>query len=458
MSKTVRMVLLGATLALMTLSASAPQERPHMTADPEWLKSGNPCWPTERQKKQWKAVTGSEASHLKCYPVRVNMTWDFEEIFHHHGGLGDDRFLVTLWESFGGYFQVTHDPQKRDRVLDYFIFGPAPCCPGKVDFLTTRLHASILGSAPKGFSGSIFKFFEADAGQIVPSSINPGSFGLKWGRDGLDNLIEMGGPNFHFIGKFMEKPFQWAFSPTVMQTDNYRVRELGHSPSWDEIRPFFEKQEVWQKESPLENVMDLAILNESYELHGKVTAQVDFAEQQTEEWLISVTGRERDPLGTSLEYKAPGKSVKSLPLNVDFDWLLEGKFTIKKRKGVRSFENGVIDKADQTPRLLFDAPDLFRCDFTACGGNKPSLAGFALFGKLQGQTVNVQWPASSAEACVVCIPKGSSGNKVAIRKKFGTSEFAKRISQEWIPLRDGAVKSGGVQDWMTYRITLTKLS
>jgi len=458
MPKTVRMIILGVTLALIAISASAPQEKPHMTADPEWLKSGNPCWPTERLKAQIKAMTGVAIGYLKCYPVRVNVTWDFDEVFHHHSGLGDDKFQVTLWESYGAYFQVTHDQQKKNLVQDYFIFGPAPCCPGKVEFLTPRLHASILGSAPKGFSGSTFKFFEADAGKIVPSSVNPGSFGLKWRQDGLDNLIEIGGPHFNIIGKLMEKPFSWAFSPTVMDVHNYHIRETGKSPSWDELRPFFEKQEIWQKEFPLESVMDLAILNESYALRGKVTAQVDFAEQQTEEWLISVTGKERDPLGALLEYKAPGKSIKSLPLNVEFDWLLEGKFMIKKRKGVRSFENGAINKFDQTPRLLFDAPDLFRCDFTTCGGNKPSLAGFGLFGQLQGQSVRVQWPTSAAEACALCIPKKSSGNKVAIRKKFGTSEFAKRISQEWIPLRDGAVKSGGVQDWMTYRITLTKLS
>lgn len=60
MPKIVRMVLFGVILALISLYAlvlRGPAQR--MTADPEWLKSGNPCWKTEQQKKQMKAVGGS---------------------------------------------------------------------------------------------------------------------------------------------------------------------------------------------------------------------------------------------------------------------------------------------------------------------------------------------------------------------------------------------------------------
>jgi hypothetical protein len=278
MPKIVRMVLIGVILALISLYAlvlRGPAQR--MTADPEWLKSGNPCWKTEQQKKQMKAVGGVEINYIKCYPVLIRMTWDFEERYRYHSGLGEDRLLVTLWESFGGYIQVTYDPQKKGKVTHFFIFGPAPCCPGKVQFLASRLEASILGHAPKGFSGTAFKAFEVEPGKITPSKKDPGVFSMTWTRDGLGNAVGMHGPYWEIEGRLVPEPFSWgAGGESILQAKNYKVSD--EAASWDEIRPFFEKQEVWQKEFPLEYVLDLSMIDESYALRGKVKAEIDFAE------------------------------------------------------------------------------------------------------------------------------------------------------------------------------------
>lgn len=462
MTRTVRMILLGTILAFISLFAHAPRGPAQDDREAAWLKSGDPCWPTEQQKKQLKAISGTEINYLKCKPVRIKMIWDFDETYHHHSGLGDDRFSVGLEVSFQGYIQLSFDQQKRNQVRDIFIAGPSPCCPGEADFNATRLQASILCTAP-AFRGDKFQVFEASGADIIYGRDAPGLFRLAWRRDGLDDKTEIAGPHFRLAQGVIKKPYAWLFSPTVMYNTNYRLKKLGaESTSWDEIRPFYEKQDLWQKEFPLEDRMDIPGTGESYVLHGKVTVQVDFAEEEREDWLMAVEGKEKDPIGGLIEYKAPDKLIKSLPINVAFDWLLESKFQVKKRKGVRSFDNGVITQFSQTPHILFEANDLYRCDLTLCEGKKASeqasrFIGMMVGGRLQGQAVNITWASFPAEACVLCTPLKSSAGKAAVRKKFGTSEFISRVNQEFVPLKDGAAKTGGIQDWMTFRLTLKKL-
>jgi len=464
MGKASRKFLLAAVLAFLVLGFAVSRGPAQQSDNPEWLKSGNPCWPTEQQKKQIKAMTGVDANTLKCHPVRISMIWDIDETGHHHSGLGDDRFTAGLRVSFPGYLQIYFNQQKRTQVEDIFLSGPSPCCPAEAEFDASRLEASVLGSAPKGFSSYTFKFFKASGADILYGRDKPGLFELKWRRDGLDNRTEIGGPQFKIQKGVIEEPYAASLLTRFMDSRSYRLQKLAdESTDWDDIRPYFEKQDIWQKEFVLEDRLDFPGLDEFYALRGKVTVQVDFAEVQTEEWLITVTGQERDFAGDEIEYKMPGQSAKKLLLSAEFDWLLEGKFKVKKRKGVRSFDGGIITQFEQVPRVLFDATDLFRCDLTYCEGKKAfgetgRWVGLMLGGELQGQSVRIQWMSVPAEACVLCTPKKSSGTKAAFRsKKMGSSEFTSRISREVIPLKNGSVRDGAVLDWLTYRITLKKL-
>jgi hypothetical protein len=463
MSKALRGILLG-TIWVALFLASGPHPVPAQESEESaWLKSGDPCRPTKQHIKQLEAVGGAKGDYIKCRPVRISLTWDFDETYHHHSNLGDDRFGVGLTVSFPGYIQIAYNQMNRRQVDDVAIRGPAPCCPGEAEFLPTRLEASILGAAP-GARGDKLKFFQAGAPEITYRRAAAGGLSLVWRRDGLNNQLGIVGPRFGLAKDVIPKPYQWKFAPTVMQSDEYRVKKVrDESPSWDEIRPFFDKEDVWRREYPLDDRQNLPGTAEFYAIHGRVAVQVDFAALEREEWLVTVRGRERSPVPVSVEYEERDKSPQVLMLDVEFDWQLEGRFVLTRRKGVRSYSEGVITAFIQTPRLLVEPSDVFRCQLApACEGRNVTeemgrLASLFLLGQLQGQSVKLAWPDCPSLACVLCTPLKSWAGKTAQRKKFGTSEFIKRVSGESIPLKDGAVRTGGIPDWLTYQITVRKL-
>jgi hypothetical protein len=290
MSKALRGILLG-TIWVALFLASGPHPVPAQESEESaWLKSGDPCRPTKQHIKQLEAVGGAKVDYIKCRPVRISLTWDFDETYHHHSNLGDDRFGVGLTVSFPGYIQIAYNQMNRRQVDDVAIRGPAPCCPGEAEFLPTRLEASILGAAP-GARGDKLKFFQAGAPEITYRRAAAGGLSLVWRRDGLNNQLGIVGPRFGLAKDVIPKPYQWKFAPTVMQSDEYRVKKVrDESPSWDEIRPFFDKEDVWRREYPLDDRQNLPGTAEFYAIHGRVAVQVDFAALEREEWLVTVEG------------------------------------------------------------------------------------------------------------------------------------------------------------------------
>jgi hypothetical protein len=469
MSQAVKCVLKGVVLVVLGLGSGvlSPGRPAQDKREAEWIKSGDPCWPTQQIKAQIKAMTGVTPDYLKCKPVRITMEWDIDEIYHHHSGLGDDRLRAKVRTSFRGNIQTTFNQQKRNQVDRYEVHSPAPCCPGIAAVEPIALHASLIGYKPKGFSGQEFKTFELSGAEILTRTDKPGFFGLRWHRDGSDCVTEMNGPWIKLVKDAIPKPYSVGTSVWIMDQHNYHLGRPVASPAWDELKPYYDKQEVWRKEYAFEDRTDFPMspssLSEFYAIHGSVKVEVDFAEEEIESWLLSVEGKERDETPSILGPSDAGAKLKPGPLSVEFDWSLAAKVTTRKRKGVRTFLDAVVTRFVQTPSLIYQADDPYRYDFVPCEGQDTSaqasaMVGLAVSGDVEGATLGVKWPFLPARACVRGTRLKSSGGPLTPRKELGSQEFIEQVSRERLPLKDGAAKTGGLGKWLTYKVSLKKLS
>ena len=148
-------------------------------------------------------------------------------------------------------------------------------------------------------------------------------------------------------------------------------------------------------------------------------------------------------------------------MNVRFDWTLEGRFEVIKRKGVRSYDTGRIVRYVQVPEILGPSPDVYRCELAHAEGVKTweqtgAIAGMFLEGAVQGESVKLKWFHHRAKAGVFAWPKKASG-QAPIRKIFGGDQFTDAVGAMPIPLRDGASVKGGQGDWLTFTITISKI-
>ncbi len=468
MTRGTKTLLCGAAFALIVLTVVASGPVPGQDSrEAEWIKSGDPCWPTQQLKAQIKAMTGITADYLKCKPVRITMEWDIDEVFHHHSGLGDDRLRAKVRTSFRGNIQTTLNQQKRSQVDDYAVHSPAPCCPGIAAVEPISLQASILGYKPKGFSGQEFKMFELSGGaEILTRTDKPGFFGIRWRRDGFDRKTEMSGPWIKLAKGSIPKPYSFGTSVWIMDSHNYHLDKPVEPPSWDELKPYYDKQDIWRKDYTFEDRTDFpgpGSLSEYYAIRGTVKVEVDFAEEETEDWLLSVEGKETDTTPSILGPLDAGAKLKPGPLSVEFNWSLAAKVTTRKRKGTRTFLEAIVTRFVQTPNLIYQAGDPYRYDLVPCQGQDTSaqaskMVGMALSGDIQGDTLGIKWPFLPARACVRGTRLKSSGGPAAPRKELGSQEFTERVSGERLPLRDGAAKTGSIKGLATYKITLKKFS
>jgi hypothetical protein len=464
MNKKSRVILLAPILVALFLTALPSGRQVQDMSDEAWAKSGDPCYRAKQIWAQIKAMTGITPTYLKCKPVRINMDWNIDEVYHHHSGLGDDHLKAQVRVSFRAYLNLSYNQQNRSQLDDYAISGPTPCCPDEATVTPTLLQASILAWKPKGFSGQEFKTYQFSGGaEILTRSDKPGHFGLMWRRDGLEQKTEVAGPAIFLAPGSIPKPYSCGEPVWIMDRHNYRPPQPVEAPSWEELRPYYERQDVWRGKYELDDRTDFPMsMGEFYALRGTVEVEVDFAEEETEDWLMSVEGKETDGHGQSLGSPLNSTPTGFQPPSVAFDWGLGAKLRVRKRKGVRTVQEAILTRFDLVPSLILDPQSTYRCDLVPCQGDNAydkakNLVGLAIAGKIQGQAVSVQWPYFPARACVMLTPKGSSGNKVVLRREYGSKEFTDQVGRESLPLRDGASKTGSLGKWLTYRITLKKV-
>jgi hypothetical protein len=445
--------LLATILLVGSVGPRSDSQAQFKKLNPEWAASGDPCWDTARIKAWIKTNHGSDAPWITCKKVFIKTSWEIRESVSHH--MGVNKVDAAFACSIPGYLSRNYDQKKRSELSDFYI-GSFPV---NADIEILRLSAEIIAFNQMSKRTKVFRVGPSD---ILYDRDEPGGLGMKWRRDLLDWQFWVAGPPFGLPDGFIPSPYTTVAGYSLLQ--DYGVvfePQVVNFPSWEEIRPAVEKQDVWRRTIPISR-HETNLLGEVRDLKGRVTVEVDFAEQEREEWRVTVAGSERDAADALLPGpKIDGRPGPDLPLNVRFDWTMEGKFEILKRKGVRTYDTGLIVRYVQSPSILGPPPDVYRCELAAVNGVKTweqtgAVAGMYLEGAVQGEAVKLKWFPLAARARVIAIPKKTSG-AAAIQKVFGSDQFTDAVGAMSVPLRDGASVKGGLGDRLEFTITLSKV-
>lgn len=187
--------------------------------------------------------------------------------------------------------------------------------------------------------------------------------------------------------------------------------------------------------------------------------KTDFALDGAELWRIAVEGEEIDTTQSPIRNKKLQNKSKELPIAMQYKWMLIGEFVLIGKGSARQFYDGHVFSANITPAILFDHWDLYRIEKikSADDWDEGDLTGQPIGGKVSGNTVQLKWPEFNALERYMCIPRKSYLGKVPHRPNFESKEFIGYISREKMPLVDGHVLTGGMSDWLKYKIRLIKL-
>jgi hypothetical protein len=448
------------TIILFSALIIVPRLTPHNQPQDiyvGWAQSNDPCFPVKQMKKYWREHYNREADFLQCVPLHVVVDWDIEENFIRTAGVGDDRVKLVLRDEFTAYLELTYDPENLKRLEAFNIIGPSPCCPGGVNYSLLQVDASLLGCYSGGEKCRMFTINDPLLFQIIPQTDN--FFSFTWRED-------VGSRSGGF-GSSQVKLHPNALPPSmdtrrgiggIQHDNNFRIKVYGKdSINWDEIQTGLKKGEYYW-EFPIDIQTSLPS-SHFYSQQGKAMVTMQFGEEEEETWIVRVDGWEKDTSQPSISYQDPSGSQNSLPVAVEFQWQLQGEFTISKRKQTRKYKEGHIIQVGLTPRLIIESQELFRCDQVDCRNQTDItvLDGAFIDGILTDNGVRLTWRSHSSAACVLCTPRVSYIKKAPYREQFGSKEFIRRISEEILPLRDGYTISGGTGNWLKYTITLTKL-
>jgi hypothetical protein len=190
-----------------------------------------------------------------------------------------------------------------------------------------------------------------------------------------------------------------------------------------------------------------------------VSWKTDFTLDGVELWRVAVEGYEIDNTQPPIKNSKLQNKSKELPVAMKFEWKLIGEFSVIGKGGARQFYEGQIFSAIINPRVVFDQQDLYRWDEMPCkeSWDAEDLNGQEIDGKVSGNSVKLKWPEFQPRECYSLFPLKSYLGQLRPRKEFDSAEFIGYISRENLPLVDGQVVSGGMPDWLKYRITLTNL-
>ena len=187
--------------------------------------------------------------------------------------------------------------------------------------------------------------------------------------------------------------------------------------------------------------------------------KTDFTLDGIETWSVSISGEEIDTTQSPIKNSKLQTKNKELPVALKYKWKLIGEFSVIGKGGARQFYDGQIFSAQISNDVLFDHHDLYRWDETPCkeSWNQEDLTAQAINGKVSGNSVQLKWPEFHPRLCYSLFPLKSYLGQLRPRKEFESAEFVGYISREKLPLVDGKVVTGGMSDWLKYRITLKKI-
>lgn len=423
-----------------------------------WAESGDPCFPVKQMKKYWREHYNREANFLQCVPLQVIVEWDIEENYMRSPSIGNDRVKLLLREEFPAYLELTYDPENLKRLEAFNILGPSPCCPGPVDASLLRIDASMLACYSGGSNCRMFTSSDPLQFQVIPQTDN--FFGFTWREDIGSRSGGFGSSLIQLSRDALLRSMNTRRGIGGFQHDaNFRIKVYGEdSIAWDEIQTGLKEGEFFRV-FPID-IKSTLLANNFYSQEGKAVVTMQFGEEELETWRIRVEGWEKDTTQPPIEYQDPSGELRNIPLVVDFKWLLEGEFLVGKRKQARNYKEGHVTQAGLIPGLIYGDRELYRCEFVDCQNqiDITTLEGAYIDGTITDSSVRLTWPTHFPATCALCTPRVSYIKKTPYREQFGTKEFTRRISEENLPLRDGYTVSGGIGNWLYYKITLTRLN
>jgi hypothetical protein len=188
--------------------------------------------------------------------------------------------------------------------------------------------------------------------------------------------------------------------------------------------------------------------------------KTDFTLDGAELWRVGIEGEEIDTTQSPVRNSRLKNESKELPVAVKYKWQLIGEFTILGKGSAREYYEGQVFSAHITHMILFDQQDLYGWEPIPCRETwlPEDLIGQPIGGKMSGNSVRLKWPEFHPRECYSLIPRKSYLGQLRPHKEFDSVEFIGYISMEELPLVDGQVITGGVSDWLKYKITLTKLN
>ena len=456
-------VLISVVLFVAAFSLPAHVRLGQEDEEAAWLKSGDPCFPT----KQKKAFIKMDMSYITCIPISIKLNWDVEETYQRTGRYGTDRVKLKLEESYPGYLELIYNQKNRTQLESYEIRGPSPCCPGNVT-AGLDINASFLvcGYGPSGTECRPYSTSRPMDFVVTPRTDS--FFGIYWCRDAVSSAGSFESSTLGPIEGLVNEPLSIQGDVFEQCSSGFSVL-LRHNdlPTWEDIKEGLESGE-FRKEFSFHDRTFYPRANHVHAVEGKVLLSIQSGVEY-ENWLVNVEGWEIDKMRPPITYKAMSQPEKKLPIQVTFDWKLQGKFRLVKIKKSKTYESGTITQAALTPTIVFNSPDLYRCYIASSKGEKTpykilSLLDCVLEGKLSGNFVQLTWPPYPSEAYVICTPQKTYLGKVPYQQQFGSEDFMFMLSRERLPLKDGAIVTGGLRgatelkDWLQYKITLKKIS
>lgn len=452
-----RWQVLASALAAATLVfslQSSPGARPQAGFNEDaWLKSGDPCYPTKQNKKLIEGY-GADSSYMSCVPLTVEVRWDVQEVFHHHGGLGTSRANYSLIDKYPAYLELVYKSAKSTEVSSFHIQAPAPCCPGSVETELERgdvvlITCNTSGRGCKPFASNDTLYFKLE-------KVTDTAMGLKWDEN------EGAYANFHssriqFNSDAVTEPYRAVNGLEVLDSVSNNIDfhgEPGFTPA--DIARLVKDGEVQEVFTDKQDILNVG-LPVSGGHTVKATVKLIFA-SDWEKWRVTLQGWSKDDIRSDIKYTKSGVE-QLLPVQMEFDWAMEGEFLIRNPKKNPVFDSGKVTKAALLPRLIFQGGDLFKCDVRNCDTTYDiaKLAGALLSGSVSGKTVTLSWPQYDPAQCVLCRGKRVATEKVTYREKFSTSDFMRLVSKQPLTLKDGFTVSGKPYGWMSYTLGLKKI-
>ena len=125
----------------------------------------------------------------------------------------------------------------------------------------------------------------------------------------------------------------------------------------------------------------------------------------------------------------------------------------------REYYDGHVISSDIYSETIFEFPDLYR--WTEMTNDEDlaaeDITGQKINGEMSDDSIQLVWPKCTPKSVFSLAPRLSYLGSTSYRKAFKSGEFIGHISRLNVPLVDGQVVTGGVLDWLKYKITYTRI-